>query len=144
MPTLDARLRDLERAGPYMAPPDLDAVAKAATKAGLALLRVDLKGVRDKRGLLEAIATALKFPEWFGDNWDALEDCLTDLSWLRARGYVLVLEHCAELGKHAPRELDVAVDVFESVAEYWQEQNRPFWALFSGLDAPLGGIKLLA
>lgn len=144
MPTLDARLRDLERAGPYIAPPDLDAVAKAAKKAGLALLRVDLKGVHDKQDLLEAIATALKFPEWFGDNWDALEDCLTDLSWLKARGYVLVLEHCAELGKHAPRELDVAVDVFESVAEYWQEQNRPFWALFSGLDAPLSGIKLLA
>ena len=143
MPTLDAKLRDLERAGPYVAPPDLDAVAKAAKKAGFALLRADLKGVHDKQGLLEAIATALKFPEWFGDNWDALEDCLTDLSWLKARGYVVVLEHCAELGKRAPRELDVAVDVFESVAEYWQEQNRPFWALFSGLDAPLSGIKPL-
>ena len=144
MPTLDARLRDLERAGPYMAPHNLDAVTKAAKKAGLTLVRVGLKGVHDKQGLLAAIATALKFPEWFGDNWDALEDCLTDLSWLKARGYVLVLEHCAELGKHAPRELEVAVEVFESVAEYWQEQNRPFWALFSGLDAPLSGIKLLA
>ena len=144
MPTLDARLRDLERAGPYMAPHNLDAVGKAAKKAGLTLLRVDLKGVHDKQGLLASIATGLKFPEWFGDNWDALEDSLTDLSWLKARGYVLVLEHCAELGKHAPRELEVAVAVFESVAEYWQEQNRPFWALFSGLDAPLGGIKLLA
>lgn len=144
MPTLDARLRDLERAGPYVAPPHLDAVAKAAKKAGLMLVRVDLKGVQDKQGLLNAIAAALKFPEWFGENWDALEDCLTDLSWLKARGYVLVLEHCAELGKHAPRELEVAVEVFESVAEYWQEQSRPFWALFSGLDAPLSGIKLLA
>lgn len=144
MPTLDARLRDLTRAGPYIAPPDLGALVKAAKKADLRLLRVDLKGVRDKQGLLTAIATALKFPEWFGDNWDALEDCLTDLSWLKARGYVLLLEHCAELGKHAPRELDVAVGVFESVAEYWQEHNRPFWALFSGLDAPLSGIKLLA
>ena len=143
MPTLDARLRELERAGPYVAPPNLEAVAKAAKKAGMALLRVDLKGVHDKQGLLDAIATALKFPEWFGENWDALEDCLTDLSWQKARGYVLVLEHCAELAKHAPRELEVAVEVFENVAEYWQEQDRPFWALFSGLDAPLSGIKLL-
>ncbi|WP_446686701.1 barstar family protein [Pseudofulvimonas gallinarii] len=27
------------------------------------------------------MAAVFRFPEWFGDNWDALADCLADLSW---------------------------------------------------------------
>jgi len=50
--------------------------------------------LRRKQDLLRALAESLKFPDYFGWNWDALEDCLRDLSWLDApRGIVLVHEH---------------------------------------------------
>ena len=52
----------------------------AARGTRLDVARVDLAGARDKEALLERLATALDFPDWFGGNWDALEDCLTDLS----------------------------------------------------------------
>lgn len=44
----------------------------------------------DKASTLDAIATALSFPDWFGRNLDALYDCLTDLSWLPAGEHVLI------------------------------------------------------
>ncbi|HRG72048.1 MAG TPA: barstar family protein, partial [Thauera aminoaromatica] len=47
-------------------------------------LRIDLAGCTDKAGVLARIATALHFQESFGHNWDALSDCLCDLSWLPA------------------------------------------------------------
>ena len=47
---------------------------------------------RRKSELLKNIAQALGFPDWFGHNWDALEDCLSDLSWREAPGYVLLFE----------------------------------------------------
>ena len=43
-------------------------------------IRVDLAGCSDKATLLARLAAALQFPDWFGHNWDALSDCLTDLS----------------------------------------------------------------
>ena len=116
----------------------------AVKKSGLKLIRVSLKDVHDKQSLLDAIASALDFPEWFGRNWDALEDCLTDLSWKKASGYVLLLEHSAEFARRLPHELAVAIEVFESVAEYWDERDKPFWTLFGGIERPVPGIQPLA
>ena len=144
MTALDARLLDSSHAGPYLAPRDLRAFLGAVRKSGLKLIRVNLKGVHDRQGLLDAIASALEFPEWSGGNWDALEDCLTDLSWKKAGGYVVLLEHSAELAGRSPHEFAVAIEVFESVAEYWDEQNKPFWTLFGGIEKPVAGVKPLA
>lgn len=48
--------------------------------------------LRRKLDLLRALSARLKFPAYFGHNWDALEECLRDLSWLGA-GVNIVLLH---------------------------------------------------
>lgn len=39
-------------------------------------------GILSKIMLLEALGTALRFPDYYGTNWDAFEECVRDLSWL--------------------------------------------------------------
>ncbi|MEK7413200.1 MAG: barstar family protein [Planctomycetota bacterium] len=66
----------------------IDAVALA--HAGIAVI-----GCSRSRQLLRAVAEALHFPGYYGHNWDALEECLLDLSswWPTAqRGWVLVVD----------------------------------------------------
>ena len=39
---------------------------------------------------LVSIAKALRFPDYYGGNWDAMDECLRDLNtWWRANGWVL-------------------------------------------------------
>lgn len=40
---------------------------------------VDCSGITDARQLHEALKEALRLPEWYGHNLDALYDCLTEL-----------------------------------------------------------------
>ncbi len=40
---------------------------------------IDCSKITDKVQLHKALAEALDFPNWYGNNLDALYDCLTDL-----------------------------------------------------------------
>jgi RNAse (barnase) inhibitor barstar len=48
-------------------------------------------GITTKEELLRELAKHLRFPGYFGENWDALWECIRDLSWL-PNGPV-ILEH---------------------------------------------------
>nr|WP_240901427.1 barstar family protein [Thioalkalivibrio sp. XN279] len=95
-------------------------------------VRIDLAGCRSKAELLARIADALEFPWWFGQNWDALADCLGDLEWLPAAGYVLLLEGADDLRRAAAHDYATVTEVFAAAARGWREHNTPFWVFISG------------
>jgi RNAse (barnase) inhibitor barstar len=39
-------------------------------------------GLATKEALFEELYQRLQFPDYFGGNWDALWECIRDLSWL--------------------------------------------------------------
>ena len=45
----------------------------------LTVVHLDGIKITSKESFLKEIAEALEFPDYFGHNWDALEDCLKDL-----------------------------------------------------------------
>jgi hypothetical protein len=57
-----------------------------------AALVVDVpSGIETKEALFAELAERLRFPDYFGANWDALWECIRDLSWLP--GGPIVLRH---------------------------------------------------
>src|SRR3990167_6838689 len=61
--------------------------------AGFALRVIHGKKCSTPAGLFTEFARALDFPDYFGHNWDAMEECLADLEWLGAQGHGLFLPH---------------------------------------------------
>ena len=128
MAKLLQRLSDATKSGVYCARRAED-ILDAVRGSSIRIARIGLAGASDKAGLMGRIAPALDFPQWFGGNWDALEDCLTDLSWLKADGHVLLFEDAEGM---AADECGVLVDILASSAAYWAERKRPFFAVFVG------------
>lgn len=126
MGKLIQRLQDAKRSGVYRVS-RADEVLDAVRGSGLRIARIALAGTDDKAELLARVARSLEFPEWFGSNWDALEDCLTDLSWLEGDGHVLLLD---DAGSLAADDFGVFADVLSSSAQYWAGRGRPFFAVF--------------
>jgi hypothetical protein len=74
-------------------------------------------GIGSKQQLLEVIAAKLKFPSHFGMNWDALSDCLRDLSWIPNQ--LVVLMH-RDLPTLEADELRLYVEVLADTSLDWR------------------------
>jgi RNAse (barnase) inhibitor barstar len=83
--------------------PDSRTVADQARARGAHTHVVDGAEHTDKLSALDAIASALAFPDYFGRNLDALYDCLTDLSWLPSGEHVLIWVSSDKLKRADPK-----------------------------------------
>ena len=106
---------------------DFDTVKTAAGAAKLLFRSVDAAHADSKSALLAALAKGLKLPEHFGDNWDALADCLEDGDWLGSHGMVIAIRHAAHYQKAHASDWETLSDILSEAAEYWRERHKPFW-----------------
>jgi len=122
------RLNDASRSGVYRSGRS-DELLDAVRGSALRVAAIDLAGVMGKEELMARISRSLAFPSWFGGTWDALEDCLTDLSWSTASGHILLLTNAEALPGD---ERGILLDVLDSAAAWWGGRSRPFFAVFVG------------
>jgi hypothetical protein len=89
--------------------------------------------------LLTECARALDFPDYFGHNWDALEECLADLEWLPAKGYILLITDAAHVLPDDEAEYETFLEILRDAGEAWgsgqagmgTRQPTPFHVMFA-------------
>lgn len=47
------------------------------------------RNIKTEDALFDALSVALRFPDYFGKNWNALAECVRDLSWLSPGDVIL-------------------------------------------------------
>lgn len=94
-------------------------------------LRLCLTGVDSKEALLKSVGDTLEFPDYFGLNWDALDECLHDLSWLDNGKVILVMLDSKFAWSHIPLEMGILTQSWLNAASYWTKENIPFHIIFA-------------
>lgn len=124
-------LVDLKNASPvsvHFARPD--EVVTGFSFLGLKILEGSVADIKTDEDLFAVIASAMQFPDYFGSNWDALDECLGDMDWMPADGYVLVLRESSQGWSQSPYVLGRFVTAWLEAAEYWAKEKTPFHLVF--------------
>ncbi|MDN5941146.1 MAG: barstar family protein [Nitrospira sp.] len=106
---------------------------------GLVLKIIKGRHCKTPSTLLDEFARALEFPDYFGHNWDALEECLTDLEWLPAKGYVVLITDAAQVLSNDDTEYETFLEILRDAGEAWgsgqagmgTRRAMPFHVLFA-------------
>ncbi|MFJ6938160.1 barstar family protein [Streptomyces sp. NPDC101132] len=114
--------------GPRVWPADepLEPALAAARGAGWTTVVLELDGVRSKTALMDRCERAFGLPGWFGRNWDALADCLTDLSWAGpagGAGWLVAVTGWGGFARARARDAGVLREVLEGAVEFWAESD---------------------
>jgi len=127
----------------------------------LLVRKLDAQNMKTQDGFYDELSRALEFPDYFGRNLNALDECITDLDWLSVAGGILIVIASANV-----LLTDSADDLFEGFVsvlrdageewshpveqgEAWDRPGLPFHVVFqvvsdsrSGLDAKLRGCSV--
>ena len=86
-----------------------------------------------KQQVLSLVAGAFHFPRHFGKNFDALGDCLTDLTHKAGPqpGFIVVLEQLPNTQKFDKEARETLLDVFRDAADFWADKKVAFRVFYS-------------
>ncbi len=107
----------------------LTALLHHAQAAGRRIVTIDLSACRNKKEVLTTIGVALEFPAHYGANFDALVDCLSDLS--APQGWLIVLQQLAEVPAMRAQARALLLDCFRDAAAFHLAQSRVFQVLWN-------------
>ena len=77
---------------------------------------------RSTQGLFDEFAAALQFPCYFGENWNAFDECLADLEWLPGDAHIFIISHAVHVLEDEPP--GSFVDFLELVERVARERSE--------------------
>jgi hypothetical protein len=126
------------------------------SRPGLDVCVRKLRGwkMRTVASLMNEFGAALQLFDGFGENWYALEECLSYLDeWLPAAAYVLVVEGAEHLLADDPSGLSALLLTLNGAGESWSRAiadgdrfdrpPRPFHVLLNLSELNIGAIERL-
>lgn len=90
-----------------------------ATPQGWQTIRLSGCRLESADRLFEEFNREFRFPEYFGRNWAAFSECMRDLTWLPAVGYLLIIRDADRLLCHDRSEIATFMRTMNTVGSEW-------------------------
>jgi hypothetical protein len=100
-----------------------------STKARVVGRMVRGQKARTTAEFFKECSAALQFPPYFGENWDAFEETINDLEWLRGDAYTILITSGNHLLDKAPADqLQTLLQVLDHAGEEWSKPVQGEWS----------------
>lgn len=118
---------------------DLDRLfEEALAGGGVRAVLLEGRALSAEAAFFAAVAGRLDFPDYFGRNWDALDECLADLDWIAEPVVVVAVRNADALLAAAPEGLRPLLDLLAA-----REASPPSPSLRLLLQVERGAAKAL-
>ncbi|MFN5416021.1 MAG: barstar family protein [Flavobacteriia bacterium] len=84
------------------------------------LAEIDCEVINSKIEFMKAMDNAFGFPSYFGENWDALWDCMRDLYWIKENEIKVKIMNSEFL----PQKLKLDINLFFEDLKIYLEKNN--------------------
>jgi hypothetical protein len=107
--------------------PDPDAAAELAALLDWASVLIEVPEGGGRAEFFEACAAPFGFPDYFGHNWDAFEECLESQEFDEvedlddADGLLILWSGWGDMAEAEPEQFAIAIDVLRDVLSVWEE-----------------------
>jgi hypothetical protein len=120
---------------------------------GLTVRVVRGRKMRTVSGLFDEFAAALQFPYYFGENWAAFDECLSDMDWLpMGAGLVVAVLDPGEVLADAPkgelpvlaRRIAAAAETYSNpidLGEWWDRPPVPFHVVLCAPPEDVAAVR---
>lgn len=85
---------------------------------------INLTEINSKKDLFTELQTLLHFPDYFGHNWDALNDCLKDFHWIEEKGIVIIHNKLPILNFD---ELCIYIELLYDAINDWKNDEQHYF-----------------
>lgn len=79
-------------------------------------LYTTFSGINNRDGLFDALSSGLRFPDYFGRNWDALSECIRDLEWIEEDTVIVYHDNLSDMSE---QDFDMYVSVLVDTMYSW-------------------------
>ncbi|MDP9907317.1 barstar family protein [Arthrobacter bambusae] len=94
-------------------------IRAAISGADVLVIELDGSKMRSIDRLFAEYQQRFSFPDYFGWNWNAFDECLGDLRWLPARKYVTIISHADQVLSNERIELGTYLRIIHNVGKAW-------------------------
>ena len=94
---------------------------------GYVVVTFEGKNCATRSEILAEFGKMLSFPSYYGRNWDALNECITDMEWMPASGYLIYLTDAHLVLLNDDHNYEIFVSVMKSAGEEWSIPQAGEW-----------------